>query len=392
MPDEAKIILAATHGKLTKVRDCLLIEDSINSIQCQFEFRTSDWDNTSKTAVFVRGWATPSTPSADMIVVMLDENNECTVPHEVLNKGIAFSVGVFGSSDGYRIVSNWMYYKIKDGCFAEGSSPIDPSSTVYEQILEALKNKSNIDHNHDERYYTKEKSDELLDNIKSAYTDAIIEEKNRAEGIESGLRGDIDRVKSDYLKSTDKEEIYNNINNKVNRNELDAYAKKSDVEELIPDNIVTKRVTFSTSDGSNYVADTTYDEIANALNNGQFVYGYFNGTVAPYSNPYIVDGILSYRFVVNDIENGVSYSLFINPDNTTIFDMDNIIAPNPNPLVFTGATSVIYDGSAPIRVNIPKTATDDDIIDLLTELGEITPVAASDGSIYTDNQNRIILI
>ena len=81
MPDEAKIILAATHGKLTKVRDCLLIEDSINSIQCQFEFRTSDWDNTSKTAVFVRGWATPSTPSADMIVVMLDENNECIVPY-----------------------------------------------------------------------------------------------------------------------------------------------------------------------------------------------------------------------------------------------------------------------------------------------------------------------
>lgn len=42
--------------------------------------------------------------------------------------------------------------------------------------------------------------------------------------------------------------------------------------------------------------------------------------------------------------------------------------------------------------NKPKIATDDDILDLLTELGEITPVVASDGSIYTDNQNRIILI
>lgn len=166
MPNEsAKIILAATHGKLTKVRDCLLIEDSINSIQCQFEFRTSDWDNTSKTAVFVRGWATPSTPSADMIVVMLDENNECIVPYEVLNKGTAFSVGVFGSSDGYRIVSNWMYYKIKDGCFAEGSSPIDPSLTVYEQILEALRGKSNVGHNHDERYYTKSEVDNKISTI-----------------------------------------------------------------------------------------------------------------------------------------------------------------------------------------------------------------------------------
>ena len=42
--------------------------------------------------------------------------------------------------------------------------------------------------------------------------------------------------------------------------------------------------------------------------------------------------------------------------------------------------------------NKPKIATDDDILDLLTELGEITPVVASDGSIYTDNQNKIILI
>ena len=157
MPNEsAKIILAATHGKLTKVRDCLLIEDSINSIQCQFEFRTSDWDNTSKTAVFVRGWATPSTLSDDMIVVVLDENNTCNVPFEALDKGRLFSVGVFGSSDDYRIVSNGMYYKIKDGCFAEGSSSLNPTPSVYEQILTILNNKSNVGHNHDERYYTKD--------------------------------------------------------------------------------------------------------------------------------------------------------------------------------------------------------------------------------------------
>lgn len=42
--------------------------------------------------------------------------------------------------------------------------------------------------------------------------------------------------------------------------------------------------------------------------------------------------------------------------------------------------------------NKPQIATDDDIIDFLAELGEITPVAALDGSIYTDNQNRIVLI
>lgn len=156
MPNEsAKIILAATHGKLTKVRDCLLIEDSINSIQCQFEFRTSDWDNTTKTAVFFRGWATPSTPDADTIYVILDESNTCYIPSEILNKNTLFSVGVFGTSDDYRIVSNWMYYKIKDGCFAEGSSPSVSAPSAYEQLLKELEN-----HQHDDMYYTKDESED----------------------------------------------------------------------------------------------------------------------------------------------------------------------------------------------------------------------------------------
>ena len=166
MPNEsAKIILAATHGKLTKVRDCLLIEDSINSIQCQFEFRTSDWDNTTKTAVFFRGWATPSTPDADTVYVILDESNTCYIPSEILNKNTLFSVGVFGTSDDYRIVSNWMYYKIKDGCFAEGNEPLNPGSILYEQIVSMLMNKSNIDHKHDEIYYTKSEVDNKISTI-----------------------------------------------------------------------------------------------------------------------------------------------------------------------------------------------------------------------------------
>ena len=311
-----------------------------------------------------------------MIVVMLDENNECIVPYEVLNKGTAFSIGVFGSSDGYRIVSNWMYYKIKDGCFADGSSPIDPSPTVYEQILEALKNKSNIDHNHDERYYTKEESDELLDNIKSAYTDAIIEEKNRAEGIENGLRGDIDRIKSDYLKSTDKEEIYNNINNKVNRNELDAYAKKSDVEGLIPDNIATNEyVDKKVSDlvSSAPEALDTLQELSKALGDDPN----FATTIATELGNK-VDKVEGKGLSTNDYtdeEKAKLASISEGAGKTVQSDWNQ-----------TDETANDY-----IK-NKPKIATDDDIIDFLTELGEITPVAASDGSIYTDNQNRIILI
>ena len=162
MPNEgAKIILAATHGKLTKVRDALIVEGTINALKMEFQFRTTDWDGTIKTAVFVRGRATPSTPSTAFIHVMLDENNECDVPPEILAPNGYFSVGVFGVAVDHTIPSNWMYYRAADGCYtAGGNTPIDTTPSLYAQILEILKNKSSIDHNHDDVYFTKLESDE----------------------------------------------------------------------------------------------------------------------------------------------------------------------------------------------------------------------------------------
>lgn len=161
MPNEsAKIILAATHGKLTKVKDSLAVEGTINALKVEFQFRTQDWNNTTKTAVFVRGRATHSTTNADITYVILDDNNECDVPVEMLAKDGMFSVGIFGIRDDYRIVSNWMCYRVVDGCYADGSTPIDPNSTIYEQIISMLNNKSEVGHNHDERYYTKDESED----------------------------------------------------------------------------------------------------------------------------------------------------------------------------------------------------------------------------------------
>lgn len=161
MPDDiARIVLAATHGKLSKVKDTLLTEGAINSIKCEFKFRTSDWDNTAKTAVFVRGRANASTPQADHIYVVLDNDNTCDIPAEVLCQNGYFSVGVFGVNGTYRMVSNWMIYRVFDGCYADGSTPSVTTPDVYEQVLIALNNKSNVGHNHDERYYTKSEADD----------------------------------------------------------------------------------------------------------------------------------------------------------------------------------------------------------------------------------------
>ena len=76
MPNEsAKIILSATHGKLSKVRDALAVEGTINALKVSFQFVTSDWNDTTKTVVFVRGRATPSTINEEPVCIILDESN-----------------------------------------------------------------------------------------------------------------------------------------------------------------------------------------------------------------------------------------------------------------------------------------------------------------------------
>lgn len=191
-----KIIIAAIHGKLTKVRDTLITEGSVNAIKVQFEFRTTDWDNTTKTASFVCGRATPSTPNQDIISVILDENNECNIPHEVLhNKGM-FSVGVWGVKDQFRIASNWMYYRIDDGCFAEGSTSLEPTPTVYEQILQSLSDKSDKDHDHDKEYM---RIDSLPENLvtKNDLTEQITKMENEF-GKEHYTKNEVEKLLADY--------------------------------------------------------------------------------------------------------------------------------------------------------------------------------------------------
>lgn len=157
MPNDAKIIVAATHDKLHKVRDHLAIAGTINALDCIFEFRTDEWSSTAKTAVFVAGQAvTPVDVADNGVCIILDDTNECAVPAGVIQDGNTFSVGVYGSKEDYRIVSNWLYFKIKNGAYVSGSTPLAPAPSVYEQLLEKINELSkNVS-------YTKEEIDELL--------------------------------------------------------------------------------------------------------------------------------------------------------------------------------------------------------------------------------------
>lgn len=164
----AAIVIAAKHGELTKVKDASGIAYTVGTLRCKFEFRTTDWDHTTRTAVFCKGNVAVNPKVVNTAIgVKLDGIDECMVPPEVLLPDEKyFSVGVWGvTDDGLRIVSAWLVYGIKDGCYVDSAESFLPTPSVYEQILISLDSKAPIDHEHNDVYYTKPELDALIDNI-----------------------------------------------------------------------------------------------------------------------------------------------------------------------------------------------------------------------------------
>lgn len=171
--------IAVKDDKLIKVRDRLMIEDTINGIKCHFEFR-SDWTNLKTTVAFARGHVYPATENPQTIPAFLDDNNECVVPPEIISERGEFSIGLIGENDGTRIVTHWLYYKTQLGCYDAITTPNPPTPSEYDRILGALNNKSDINHTHDE-YVTndemtnvlKDKQDVIAENTYDKYGSAI---------------------------------------------------------------------------------------------------------------------------------------------------------------------------------------------------------------------------
>jgi hypothetical protein len=154
----AAIVIAAKHGELIKVKDASGITYTVGTLRCKFDFRTTDWNYTTRTAVFCKGNVSTHPKIVDKAIgVVLDGVDECAVPPEVLLPDEKyFSVGVWGvTNDGLRIVSEWLVYRIKDGCYVDSVASVLPTPTVYEQILASLSLKAPIEHKHEE-YLTEE--------------------------------------------------------------------------------------------------------------------------------------------------------------------------------------------------------------------------------------------
>ena len=91
-----------------------------------FEF-CSLWDGYTNTAVFYR--------NANEVYNVLIVDNQCDIPHEVLQEEGKFYFGVFGINGATRRTSEVLTYEIKKGSYILGQEPQAPTQDVYEQIM-----------------------------------------------------------------------------------------------------------------------------------------------------------------------------------------------------------------------------------------------------------------
>ena len=107
-----------------------VLTDKVHFTFCQ------KWDGFAKTAVFYRD-------GVDNLEVLIDENNECVIPKEVLQEEGTFYFGVFGIKDNSVKTSEVMRYRIKQGAVSGTVAP-DPTPDIYTQILTRMNNLGQI--------------------------------------------------------------------------------------------------------------------------------------------------------------------------------------------------------------------------------------------------------
>lgn len=111
-----------------------------------FDF-CSLWDNFTKTAVFYI--------KKDAVYnMLLDDENSCIVPSEVIQSPGKFFVGVYGvNSNGVTRTSEVAKYQVSQGAIVTDPEPSEITPNIYEQILARLNEvKSPYEHAVDSGY------------------------------------------------------------------------------------------------------------------------------------------------------------------------------------------------------------------------------------------------
>lgn len=106
MPDKAIIAdLDIEHSKC-EVHQHKILDDNL---YVKFNIITSDWDETNLSAIFNKS-----------IVVDLLDDFTCKVPQEIVDLGSEFTIGLYGTNEGYIINTNNVIIKMFNNTYEVG--------------------------------------------------------------------------------------------------------------------------------------------------------------------------------------------------------------------------------------------------------------------------------
>ena len=164
-----------------------LVSGGQNYFYATFKLSEMWLDITDLKAVFVRG---------DMSkLIDLQEGNdclECRIPWEVMaNKGV-LEVGIFG---GDRLLTNYAYVVVKQGCVTDGEVPESPSEDWFGKVDKALSELDSEKASLDDVYTIAETEDIINDTVNNALKEYYTEEEvkeyvgEQTEIIKSDVEG-----------------------------------------------------------------------------------------------------------------------------------------------------------------------------------------------------------
>lgn len=105
-----------------------VVADSVEYLKVEFDFSLSDFGGIT-TAVF-----SPFYNKGINYEVVLDDNNSCIVPEEVI-KHRGFNISIYSVTGNQKITSDKFSVPVAESGYAKGETPKDPTPTVYEQLL-----------------------------------------------------------------------------------------------------------------------------------------------------------------------------------------------------------------------------------------------------------------
>lgn len=161
------------NQRLTRTDKNFVVEKSQNYLYAHFDFKTDDWNRTlNKYAIFTNDNYNDNNDNS--LMVELQDNNTCLVPHTILLDSCYFKVNLVGtdSSGNFILTTNVSNVSVNKTGSTSGISPDDPQPSILAELLEKV-NKSYSNFNFE---YNEENGKlllELIDNDKVVYSKEV---------------------------------------------------------------------------------------------------------------------------------------------------------------------------------------------------------------------------